>query len=70
MSARHTAHPDPLVHLAIRQARHRIANPQELSHLPANERARLYTMAWAVLKSARGCTTAQRIRIPHGGDAA
>jgi len=71
MSARHPAHPDPLVHLAIRQARHRIANPQELMHLPAHERSDLFKMAWAVLKTARGCTTAQRIRASHhDGDAA
>ena len=69
MPARIPAHPDPLVALAIRQARHRIAHPEELAHLPAWERTRLFAMAWAVLKTAQGCPTAQRFRI-IGGDAA
>ena len=69
MSARRPTHPDPVVALAIRQARHRIANPQELSHLSDLDRTRLFTMAWAVLKTAQGCPTAQRLRMT-GGDAA
>lgn len=70
MSARRPAHPDPVVALAIQQARHRIANPDEVADLPAWERARLFTMAWAVLKTAQGCPTVQRLRVISGGDAA
>lgn len=74
MSARLTAPMDPLVALAVRQARHRIANPAEVAHLPAHERTRLFAMAWAVLKTAQGCPTVQRLRYDSGhisgGDAA
>lgn len=69
MSARHPAHPDPVVALAVRQARHRIANPAEVAHLPAFERVRLFSMAWAVLKTAQRSHSVQRNRIT-GGDAA
>lgn len=69
MSARHITHPDPIVALAIRQARHRISHPQELAHLPVEDQQRLYRLAWAILKTAQGCPTAQRLRI-IGGDAA
>lgn len=67
MSARHPAHPDPLVALAVQQARHRVANPDELAHLPAYERVRLFSLAWAVLKTAQRSHAVQRHR---NGDAA
>ena len=70
MSARQPVHPDAIVHLAVRQARYRISHPEQLAHLSADERSNLFKMAWAVLKSAQGCPTAQRIRATHGGDAA
>ncbi len=63
MSARLPAHPDPVVALAIRQARHRIANPQEIAHLPPQDRSVLFSMAWKVLKTAQGAPAVQRIRI-------
>ncbi len=66
MSARLPAHPDPVVALAIRQARHRIANPQDIAHLPPQDRSALFSMAWAVLKTAQGRPTVQRIRITSG----
>ena len=69
MPARIPTHPDPLVALAIRQARHRISHPEELAHLPAWERTRLFAMALAVLKTAQGCPTVQHI-CTLGGDAA
>lgn len=69
MSARLPAHPDPVVALAIRQARHRIANPQEIAHLPPQDRSALFSMAWKVLKTAQGRPTVQRIRITSGGAA-
>lgn len=70
MSAGHPAHPDPVIALAVRQARHRIANPGEVAHLPAFERVRLFSMAWAVLKTAQGRPASQRIHAINGGDAA
>lgn len=69
MSARHPAHPDPVVALAIRQARHRIANPQEIAHLPPQDRSTLFAMAWKVLKTAQGAPAVQRIHITTGGAA-
>ncbi len=69
MPARITTHPDPLVAQAIRQARHRVANPEEVAHLPAWERTRLFSMAWAVLKTAQGRPVKQT-KVIIGGDAA
>lgn len=66
MSARQIDHPDPVVALAIRQARHRISNPHEIAHLPAQERCALFTMAWKVLKTAQGAPAIQRKRTTDG----
>lgn len=70
MPARTSTHPNPLVARAVRQARHRIANPGELSHLPPAERIHLFAMAWAVLKTAQGSLRIQRSLGATGGDAA
>ncbi len=67
-----TMHANPPIPspLAVRQARHRVANPDELAHLPPTDRAALFAMAWRVLKSAQHRPAIQRIRITTGGDAA